>query len=873
MNLINILLAVVFFNLFLGLYHRLFSEAKLVFTQAELSWSHMIAHNWALVSGTAAEGCGTLVSLVRRNTSVVSEVAQGLIALQFVSAALVLALVGGLILQRPVLGVVQDIRHPRSLFKVYLRPCGLQPHVPQSARQPAVKTTWQHICFLCAKTWCSLATLSQAVLQTPAHVIVSTLSTGVTMGARPTLCVLQSFGICFAWKAPRQNPLEPSTHVTTLSTPAHLPSVASASGMESSMSPSSQASPVSPLMGFTFQRKALSSAPSVAAPHFQHQLPHGFTPAQQQCMVHMQDAQQLHYEARLTEEVSQQAGQHEAHEEEIKYLQQLVGQEQQWRQDDLAYAHRSMVDNLQLHDMQLADQRQRIADQRQHYKAKLRAGRCQAAAQQQLHASELSGLHHQLADQQRQLQKLQKQLADQQQSYDQELTDVYQQLVVQYAEQLAEGLARQGQQHANALDGLRQHVQQLLASQQAERRQRAAVQQGYSQAMQALAFERESREVDQAQSTAQVQQLAGRLHVSQNMLTQQKALLETFCFGPTGYHQLQAALTAAVQKNAELREHKDLLTQSNEVLTQQAQAMRNMQHPVYHANELMLADPHGGLGPTPLGSGTFGTVERTCTGQLGPVVCKWAVNSNDEACLDVEADTLASLRHPSIVTYYGRVVDPIVRPSQTGIVMECMDVTLSTLITSGSLALDQVVDIGLQLSAGLDFLHQRGCMHGDLKPNNIGVSLVGGRCVAKLLDVGSFRHFPPGGVGSLSWDVPGQMPLVVAYAPPEYCLGRLVGDLDYILDPKVEVFVWGLILADMLGVPRPDTLLNGHLEAFVGQLACRHYQVMWPSASQVPERIRRLVEACLEYSPTQRPTMLAVTAAMTAIFNSLRGVT
>ncbi len=75
-----------------------------------------------------------------------------------------------------------------------------------------------------------------------------------------------------------------------------------------------------------------------------------------------------------------------------------------------------------------------------------------------------------------------------------------------------------------------------------------------------------------------------------------------------------------------------------------------------------------------------------------------------------------------------------------------------------SLALDQVVDIGLQLSAGLDFLHQRGCMHGDLKPNNIGVSLVDGRLVAKLLDAGSFRHFTPGGVGSLTWGVPGQMP-------------------------------------------------------------------------------------------------------------------
>lgn len=94
--------------------------------------------------------------------------------------------------------------------------------------------------------------------------------------------------------------------------------------------------------------------------------------------------------------------------------------------------------------------------------------------------------------------------------------------------------------------------------------------------------------------------------------------------------------------------------------------------------------------------------------------------------------------------------------------MEITTLPLSTHLTADcrALVLDQVVDIGLQLSAGLDFLHLRGCMHGDLKPNNIGVSVVGGRLVAKLLDAGSFRHFPPGDVGSLRWNVPGQMPYV-----------------------------------------------------------------------------------------------------------------
>lgn len=48
--------------------------------------------------------------------------------------------------------------------------------------------------------------------------------------------------------------------------------------------------------------------------------------------------------------------------------------------------------------------------------------------------------------------------------------------------------------------------------------------------------------------------------------------------------------------------------------------------------------------------------------------------------------------------------------------------------------------------------------------------------------------------------------------------------------------------------------------------------VQWPNPSQVPDRLRSLVEACLEYDPFQRPTMLAVTAALTEILNNLRGV-
>ena len=139
-------------------------------------------------------------------------------------------------------------------------------------------------------------------------------------------------------QAPLRDSLQPSTHPATPSPSTHLNST---SDMESSMTPSSPASPVSPLVGFTFQQN-VSSAPSVEAPYFQHQLPGGLSLARQQCTVDLLNAQQLHYEARLCDEECQQAAQISSHEEKVKYLQHWGAQEHQWRQDDLAYAQQTM---------------------------------------------------------------------------------------------------------------------------------------------------------------------------------------------------------------------------------------------------------------------------------------------------------------------------------------------------------------------------------------------------------------------------------------------------------------------------------------------------------------------------------------------------
>ena len=51
-----------------------------------------------------------------------------------------------------------------------------------------------------------------------------------------------------------------------------------------------------------------------------------------------------------------------------------------------------------------------------------------------------------------------------------------------------------------------------------------------------------------------------------------------------------------------------------------------------------------------------------------------------------------------------------------------------------------VLSIGVQLAAGLNHLHAQGHVHGDLKPNNVGINVFTRPVpTAKLLDLGQVK--------------------------------------------------------------------------------------------------------------------------------------
>ena len=101
-----------------------------------------------------------------------------------------------------------------------------------------------------------------------------------------------------------------------------------------------------------------------------------------------------------------------------------------------------------------------------------------------------------------------------------------------------------------------------------------------------------------------------------------------------------------------------------------------------------------------------------------------------------EADVLASLSHPNVVT-----IHEIGQEAHTlYIAMEFVDgKVLSDVLAAGRMRMEEVFDIATQVASGLAFAHQSQIVHRDLKPKNIMIRRDG---LVKILDFGLGKLAP-----------------------------------------------------------------------------------------------------------------------------------
>ena len=244
-----------------------------------------------------------------------------------------------------------------------------------------------------------------------------------------------------------------------------------------------------------------------------------------------------------------------------------------------------------------------------------------------------------------------------------------------------------------------------------------------------------------------------------------------------------------------------------------------------------------------LGEGAMGEVYRATDSKLGREVAiklipeDFARDSQRMARFTREAQVLASLNHPNIAAIYG--------VEDRALIMELVEgQTLSERIKQGAIPIDEALDIARQIADGLEAAHDKGIVHRDLKPANIKITPGG---VVKLLDFGLAKAEGPWSATTSVEDAPtltvastgtGVILGTAAYMAPEQARGRNV-------DKRADIWAFGVILYEML---TGEQMFEGDTVTDVLASVVRQD----PDLKRVPERVRPLLQRCLEKDPKRR---------------------
>ena len=249
-----------------------------------------------------------------------------------------------------------------------------------------------------------------------------------------------------------------------------------------------------------------------------------------------------------------------------------------------------------------------------------------------------------------------------------------------------------------------------------------------------------------------------------------------------------------------------------------------------------------------LGAGSMGEVYRAHDRRLGRDVAIKVLPpalAQDAAALtrfEREAKLLASLSHPNILTLY----DVGSEAGVSFVVMELLQgENLQARIDRAPLPWPDSLDVALAVADGLEAAHANTIVHGDLKPENIFVT-VGG--LVKIVDFGLARPQALAGAMHTSraptWVEPdaGVLAGTVLYMSPEQVRGTPG-------DTRSDLFAFGCTLHAMLTGAPP--FRGGSVGEVLAAILRDPVPALAP-AHEIPAALEQVLHACLRKEPAER---------------------
>jgi len=203
-----------------------------------------------------------------------------------------------------------------------------------------------------------------------------------------------------------------------------------------------------------------------------------------------------------------------------------------------------------------------------------------------------------------------------------------------------------------------------------------------------------------------------------------------------------------------------------------------------------------------------------------------------------EAERASALNHPNIAGIYDVVEDK----GEILLVMEYIEgATLRQRLTQ-PISPEEFFDIAAQCGEGLEAAHEKGIVHGDIKPENIMLTPTHR---VKILDFGVAKRFsrsPSDATESLQ-GMTGSFGGTPAYMAPEVLLQKP-------LDGRADIFALGLVFYEMLGGRQP--FLTDSFAGTLDRVLHNEPPPLSQVKSNVPEALSNIIGRMLAKDPAER---------------------